>query len=604
MRRLAALTDLIASKSSPTAGDIVEVQGASSAGDGGGAQWKHNGITGQTASQSPAQLGDALLNDASGNQWALVFADAVHVDKLGAEKESSRSKAQSSTFDNIPVMVAAKQALQNASINGPIYFGDGYYRTESTFDVDQNGIWLEGVSSEETRIFGDHTAGPVVRFRDRRQGIKKIVIDASDDRQLAAYDSTNFGLLFEADDVPEPSSERMFRGFIDESSVEGQPGCGVVIVGPAFTGRITNSKISSNGWHGIVVDRGVLSGRTNLLTAGQSGVMNIENCRMKNNEGHSVALGNPTDNFTTQALRVVVDNCETGGTSTILSKLWAPTDIYFRCTNSTVKNSGIASNAGASDGGVFVAGRNNHLTNNRYLDCGDSPVIYGSYDILPSDGLYIKGVSVINPSASVDPFVLVRVESGETIEPKGLVFESENIQNIAEIAKTDSSMGSGNFRRIPGYNFINTEQIIVKQADQTLNSSTSFVSDSELGAWIQENETMIFEFNVYYSDDSGGTADVKLALNNPSGATLKYSAPDALKVNTSNSPVVASVETAANSPISLGGTATQRMATIAGIIENSSTAGYFNLRFAQVVSDANNITIHRGSVMKYKRVIF
>lgn len=70
MRRLATLTNLIASKGSPTVGDIVEVQGASSAGDGGFGQWQYNGSSG-TPSQTPAQLGNAYATDADGNRWEL-----------------------------------------------------------------------------------------------------------------------------------------------------------------------------------------------------------------------------------------------------------------------------------------------------------------------------------------------------------------------------------------------------------------------------------------------------------------------------------------------------------------------------------------------------
>jgi len=55
-----------------TLGLTAETDGFTTTGDGGGAQWKLNGTVDQTVSQSPAQLGDALLNDASGNQWALV----------------------------------------------------------------------------------------------------------------------------------------------------------------------------------------------------------------------------------------------------------------------------------------------------------------------------------------------------------------------------------------------------------------------------------------------------------------------------------------------------------------------------------------------------
>ena len=57
---------------SPDITQVIKSNGYATAGDGGGAQWKHNGVTGQTASQSPADLGDGLLNDASGNQWEYI----------------------------------------------------------------------------------------------------------------------------------------------------------------------------------------------------------------------------------------------------------------------------------------------------------------------------------------------------------------------------------------------------------------------------------------------------------------------------------------------------------------------------------------------------
>lgn len=56
----------------PVLNDIVETLGFDVEGDGGNGQWQFKGLTGQTPSQSPAQLGEALLNDANGNQWSLV----------------------------------------------------------------------------------------------------------------------------------------------------------------------------------------------------------------------------------------------------------------------------------------------------------------------------------------------------------------------------------------------------------------------------------------------------------------------------------------------------------------------------------------------------
>jgi hypothetical protein len=79
----ATTLDLISSDVGSSANEIVTCEGYTTKGDGGGAQWKQNGVTGQTASQSPTQLGDALLNDANGNQWALQFGKTVILEKLG-----------------------------------------------------------------------------------------------------------------------------------------------------------------------------------------------------------------------------------------------------------------------------------------------------------------------------------------------------------------------------------------------------------------------------------------------------------------------------------------------------------------------------------------
>ena len=65
-------TALIASTTSLPADTVVSTTGYLTSGDGGGGKWKQNGVTGQTVSQSPSQLADALFNDANGIQWAFV----------------------------------------------------------------------------------------------------------------------------------------------------------------------------------------------------------------------------------------------------------------------------------------------------------------------------------------------------------------------------------------------------------------------------------------------------------------------------------------------------------------------------------------------------
>ncbi len=75
-------TELINSTVSYDADKVLETSGFTTAGDGGNGKWKQNGVTGQTPSQTPAQLGDALLNDASGNQWALIKKSTNKLESL------------------------------------------------------------------------------------------------------------------------------------------------------------------------------------------------------------------------------------------------------------------------------------------------------------------------------------------------------------------------------------------------------------------------------------------------------------------------------------------------------------------------------------------
>jgi len=79
---LITTTDLINSSQGYPSDFVLETSGFTSAGDGGGAKWVQNGVIGQTPSQTPIDLTDSLLNDADGNQWALVDNN-VNVKSLG-----------------------------------------------------------------------------------------------------------------------------------------------------------------------------------------------------------------------------------------------------------------------------------------------------------------------------------------------------------------------------------------------------------------------------------------------------------------------------------------------------------------------------------------
>jgi hypothetical protein len=76
-------TDLIAGTATFAAATNIPTSGFTVSGDSGDGSWKQNGVTGQTPSQSPTQLGGALLNDGNGNQWALIAGKAINLESVG-----------------------------------------------------------------------------------------------------------------------------------------------------------------------------------------------------------------------------------------------------------------------------------------------------------------------------------------------------------------------------------------------------------------------------------------------------------------------------------------------------------------------------------------
>lgn len=112
---------------------LVETSGYTTSGDGGAGTWKLNGVTGQTVSQSPAQLVDGLLNDASGNQWKLT-GSTINALSLGMESLAgdmtaeikAAVKASAGKTLYIPAGVYSGKGSQILNISSPIkIIGEG-----------------------------------------------------------------------------------------------------------------------------------------------------------------------------------------------------------------------------------------------------------------------------------------------------------------------------------------------------------------------------------------------------------------------------------------------------------------------------------------------
>jgi hypothetical protein len=158
----------------------METVGFLTTGDGGGAQWKLTAVTG-TVSQSPAQLADALLNDASGNQWALV-GDRINLLSVGLSESNTGVQndlviaAAIATASTVVNVILADKIDQ---VEGSIYLPSGQF-DYTEIDI-PDGILIEGDNAATCILIdtGTSTARASIEVGDNireshRNGLSKV----------------------------------------------------------------------------------------------------------------------------------------------------------------------------------------------------------------------------------------------------------------------------------------------------------------------------------------------------------------------------------------------------------------------------------------------
>lgn len=130
-------SQLIGQSNNYQVGDTVTTLGYTTAGDGGAAQWVKTATTG-TISQSPAQLGNAILNDANGNQWTLV--------SLSNESQLGGFSANTIVNNNL-VFQAFFNAMPDTGGTYSIVGGDYTLTLGTSFTVSNKAITLKLINS-------------------------------------------------------------------------------------------------------------------------------------------------------------------------------------------------------------------------------------------------------------------------------------------------------------------------------------------------------------------------------------------------------------------------------------------------------------------------
>lgn len=216
----------------------------------------------------------------------------------------------------------------------------------------------------------------------------------------------------------------------------------------------------------------------------------------------------------------------------------------------------------------------------------------GTYDELPTNGVYIEGVSIINPERSLEAIAMVTLPSGETTEPRNITVNYSETGNFDQVAATDDTMGSGGPNRVPGLRINGERPTLYVDTDQSVASTTTPTNITDLEYRIGANEKVGFEVILEHSGPTAG--DLRFDMNTPSGATCRYGADNGMKVGASSTVIISGTEASATD-IVVGSDPAQYLLTIRGYCLAGSSDGTLVPRFAQVSSDATNTTIHAGS---------
>ena len=132
---------------------VIDTSGFLTSGSGGG-QWKQNGVTGRTPSQSPIQLGSGLLNDGNGNQWSLINNGPVNARSLGAGIGN---------YDDLPVQAAVNYAI-STGVNS-VYKPAGSYKYPAPTSDNAACVLFPESSDLDIVVYGDG-ASTVVTVED------------------------------------------------------------------------------------------------------------------------------------------------------------------------------------------------------------------------------------------------------------------------------------------------------------------------------------------------------------------------------------------------------------------------------------------------------
>jgi hypothetical protein len=152
-------------------------------------------------------------------------------------------------------------------------------------------------------------------------------------------------------------------------------------------------------------------------------------------------------------------------------------------------------------------------------------------------------------------------------------------------------------------------QYIAKTADETITSSTTLQNDDHLVLPVVANAVYRFELDLYMTESTDYVGDFKMSFTCPSGATFDMHGAGAHitdlispATNSNGEWIGKLATTSAGATLGFGVGNVLTGVRVYGRLVMSSTAGNFQLQWAQNASDATGTTLKAGSYMTMTRV--
>ena len=140
---------------------------------------------------------------------------------------------------------------------------------------------------------------------------------------------------------------------------------------------------------------------------------------------------------------------------------------------------------------------------------------------------------------------------------------------------------------------------VYKTADETINNSSTLQNDDHLLFAIAANEEWVFDIQLFW--DSDATADFKVALTVPSGATMQFGMPNAF-IDSEGVAKKGPSTTASGGALALINGDAYNCNSFCGWVLNGATAGNVQFQWAQSTATAVDTIVRKGSFLRAYKV--